>query len=225
MKHFVPLFSLCLCAVLLLSGCEFPAKDDAHGEDEVVTVTPPPTPTPIPTPDAPIDPSLVVKKPSNTETPNEKEITLMINDEEETVTMSYVSGSFSGLGGPDFSLYVDQWRYQVNAMSGYCYLTLRTGMSGDVYSELGFQKDTTAQKLSSTILTEYGVTTPAPKGETVTLGANEALYIHGETIGNVYDVYLIDVDGGCVTLVVCTTPATQTHNTRLTACLETLEIS
>lgn len=225
MKHLVPLFSLCLCALLLLSGCDIPTKENTHGEDEVVTVTPPPTPTPIPTPDAPVDPSLVVKKPSYTEEPKEKEITLMINGEEETVTLTYVSGSFSGLGGPDFSLYVDQWRYQVNAMSGYCYLTLRTGMSGDVYGELGFRENTTAEKLASTILSEYGVTTPAPKGHTLTLGTNEALYVHGETIGNVYDVYLIDVDGGCVTLVVCTTPATQAHNTRLTACLETLELS
>lgn len=227
MKPLIPLALVLGCA-LLLAGCGKetpPAETAAPTVTPVATVTPVPTPTPIPTPDAPVTPPMVVEYPRAEEIPENKDFTLTVNGEEETVTMSYVPGSFASLGGPDFGLYMDPWRYQVNAMSGYCYLTLRTGMSGDVYAELGFREGETAEKLSTRILPEYGVTAPPEAPETVTLGVNEALLVHGETIGNVYDVYLIDTDTGCVTLVICTTAATQAHNVRLTASLETLTLS
>ena len=227
MKPLIPLALVLGCA-LLLTGCgqaAAPAEPSAPVVTEVPTVTPVPTPTPIPTPDTPVTPPMVVEYPRAEDIPENKDFTLTVNGEEETVTMSYVPGSFRSLGGPDFGLYMDPWRYQVNAMSGYCYLTLRTGMSGDVYAELGFREGETAEKLSPRILPEYGVTAPPQAAEKVTLGANEALLVHGETIGNVYDVYLIDTDTGCVTLVICTTSATQAHNVRLTASLETLTLS
>ena len=227
MKRMIPL-ALLLLSSLLLAGCTDstgPEPSPTPAVTAAPTLTPEPTPTPIPTPDAPVTPPMVVNYPKAEEIPENRDFTLTVNGEEQVVTMSYVPGSFASLGGPDFGLYMDPWRYQVNAMSGYCYLTLRTGMSGDVYGELGFRKDEKAADLSRRILSEYGVTSAPQSPENVTLGENEALFVHGETIGNVYDVYLIDTDAGCVTLVVCTTAATQAHNVRLTASLETLTLS
>ena len=56
------------------------------------------------------------------------------------------------------------------------------------------------------------------------LGSNSVRHVRGETIQNIFDAYLIDVDGGCVTLVTSTTAETEAHRARLTASLETLEI-
>ena len=226
MKRLLTLAVVFLLALSLLTGCG--SDDDSAQQNPVVETpspTPEPTPTPIPTPDVPVTPEAVIPAPQVGEVIENKDVTVQINNEEETISMTPVSGTLSASGGPDFTLYVDQSRYQVNDISGYCYITLRTGMSGDVYAELGFKSGSSSDSLSGSILNEYGMMNNTLDFGEETLGSYTVHHVRGETIQYVFDVYLLDTNGGCMTMVVSTTSETTAHRDRLTGILETLQIS
>ena len=218
------LTALCLACLLLVSGlvgCKGPGED-LGAKDAMVTAEP--DNTPIPTPDVPVTPNVVVTTPQAGAEVHSEDVNVEVHGEEEVMAMTQVSGSFAADGGPNFTLMVDKERYLVNDVGGYCYVTLRTGMSGDVYAELGFWPNTDASVLSTVILDEYGsMSTKQDLGDEA-LGNNTARHLRGETVQNVFDAYLVEANGGCVTVVLCTTEATSAHRTRLMASLETLEI-
>ena len=138
--------------------------------------------------------------------------------------MTSVSGTFRSKGGPEFTVLVDQSRYRINDVSGYCYITLSTGMSGDVYAEIGFRPGVKAEDIGTEILDEYGIMGIKEEPEEVRLGDKDVRHIRGKTVQNIFDVYLLDTEGGCLTAVLSTTPQTKAHYARLTASLESLEI-
>ncbi|MBQ3011879.1 MAG: hypothetical protein IJD81_11875 [Oscillospiraceae bacterium] len=218
---------LSVLAIALCLGCFAGCKS---GEGSVttpnteVTATPTPTATPIPTPDVPVTPEVVVTTPNVQQEQQPADVNVEIHGEEEVVTMTAVSGTFASAGGPSFTLLVDRERYQVNDVSGYCYITLRTGMSGDVYAEIGFRSGQTADSIGTGILSEYGVMSTVTDLGREQLGNNSVIHLRGETVQNIFDVYLLDTNGGCVTLVTSTTAETEAHRARLTASLESLEI-
>lgn len=200
-----------VCLLLLCCGC--------GGDGAAETVD---APTPTPMPQVPAVPETVVSKPQgNGET---VDVTVDIHGTEEIIPMSPVSGSFASAGGPEFTILVDRSRYQVNDVGGFCYITLPTGMSGDVYVELGFREGAGSDSIGTEILDEYG--TMGIKEEPVKewLGNRRVSHIRGQTVQNVFDVYLINTQGGCMTVVMSTTTETKAHRARLTATLESLEI-
>jgi len=214
------MLALCLSC---LAGCK-DGQGSINTPNEEVTGTTIPTVTPIPTPDVPVTPDVVVTTTNTQQEVVPEDVNVEIHGEEEIVTMTAVSGTFASAGGPEFTVLVDQERYQVNDVGGYCYITLRTGMSGDVYAEIGFRSGQTADGIGTSILQEYGMMTTVTDLGSEQLGSNSVRHVRGETIQNIFDAYLIDVDGGCVTLVTSTTAETEAHRARLTASLETLEI-
>lgn len=216
------ILGLVLALSLCCTGC---GRDGAEEQvvPETVTATPIPTPTPIP--NLPVPPAIVLKKPNAQQEVLPVEVAVEIHGRQELVLMTPVWGSFASTGGPDFQLLVDTERYQVNEVEGYCYLTVPTGMSGDVYGEIGFRPGVRAKDLAATILSEYGVMNAQEAFGTRKLGDHEVLYVQGQTIQNIFDVYLLEVSGGCLTLVTSTTPETDAHKARLTACLESLTLS
>ena len=204
------LFALALAVLMLLCcGCTDGGSDA-------------PEETPTPAPDAPTAVETVVDKPkSDAEL---VDVAVTIHGEEELIPMTPVSGSFVNDGGPKFTLLVDKSRYQVNDVGGYCYITLPTGMSGDVYIELGFRPDVKAADIGTEILDEYGIMGVKVPAEQAWLGNNRVRYLHGKTVQNEFDVYLLDTEGGCMTAVLSTSPYTTAHRARLMATLESLEI-
>ena len=179
-------------------------------------------PTPTPAPDVPVTvESIVDKTPGDAET---VDVAVTIHGEEEIIPMTTVSGSFAHEGGPKFTLLVDKSRYQVNDVGGCCYITLPTGMSGDVYVELGFRPDTKAADMGTELLDEYGIMGVKVPAEQEWLGNNRVRYLHGKTVQNEFDVYLLDTEGGCMTIVLSTSPYTTAHRARLTATLESIKI-
>lgn len=203
-----------ILAVLMLLCCGCTPSDAA------VTVTPEPTPTPMP--DVPIMAETVVTKLQGELVP--VDVPVVIHGEEEIIPMTPVSGSFKTDGGPDFTLLVDRSRYVVNDVGGCCYVTLATGMSGDVYAEIGFRPNVRAADIGTEILDEYGIMGVKEEPADEWLGNNRVRHIHGETVQNVFDVYLIDTEGGTLTAVLSTTTQTKAHYARLMASLESLEI-
>lgn len=224
MKRLMVLGLVFALSLSCLAGCGGPGGT-GETPDVQVTATPTPTLTPIPTPDTPATPDVVVAPPgANPETTPEV-VNVPIYGVDEEVSMTAVNGSFASSGGPAFTLLVDQERYQVNDVGGYCYITLRTGMSGDVYAEIGYRPNSNSDALSASILSEYGVMNTEKNLGMEQLGSHTVLHLRGETIQNIFDVYLLDVDSGCVTLVTSTTAESEAHRARLTASLETLELS
>lgn len=222
MKRVLAAMLSCVLAVSLLTGCGGPGGDSVDSAAEP-TATPAPTATPVPTPETPVSPEAVVTVPKAEETPTPVDVE--IHGEAETVDMITYNGSFAANGGPNFSVLVDESRYQVNDMGGYCYITLRTGMSGDVYAELGFRGGQTSETIGTSLLGEYGTMVAVSDLGTEALGNNTVRHVRGETIQNVFDAYLLDTIDGCMTMVVSSTADTATHRTRLVASLESLIIS
>jgi len=222
-KLLLSVLVLVLC-VSCLCGCKS-GENETNMPNGEVTTTPTPTATPIPTPEVPVTPEVVVTTPDTQQEILPEDVNVEIYGEEETVSMTAVSGTFASAGGPNFTLLVDQERYQVNDIGGYCYITLRTGMSGDVYAELGFRPGQTADSIDKGILDEYGVMSTVTKLGREPLGSYDVVHFRGETVQNIFDVYLLDVSGGCMTMVTSTTAETEAHRARLTASLETLEIN
>lgn len=207
------LFALTLALLLLLCcGCTPGAAD----------VPPEESPTPTPMPRVPVAVETVLDKPSKDA--EIVDVAVMIHGEEELIPMSPVSGSFAHEGGPKFTLLVDKSRYQVNDVGGYAYITLPTGMSGDVYAELGFRPDVKPEDIGTEILDEYGIMGVKEQPKSEWLGNNRVSHLHGKTVQNEFDVYLLDTEGGCMTVVLSTSPYTTAHRARLMATLESLEI-
>lgn len=171
---------LALCLALLCCACT--AKD------------PLPTPTPPPTSDH--GPQTIVDVPDENTPPETMEST--VNGEE--VTLTEVTGSFRRTGGPDFSLFVNKTRFQVNDVDGYCYVTTDEGTA---YAEIGFRPNSDADTLSGSILREYGNMQDTSEPREETLGEYATVQVAGYTMDSAFEVYLINVEGGCVTLVVC----------------------
>lgn len=205
-----------LCALLAgcllfgtLWGCRNKEKEEL----------PDSTPTPTAGSQTIVD---VPKEDDLPETKNE-----MVNGEE--VTMTLVSGSFARLGGPDFSLYVEKERYTVNDVEGCCYLT---DDAGTTYAEIGFRENSTAETLSGTFLREYGNMQENSDDGNQDFGDYTARKLGGYTMDSSFEAFLIDVDGGCVTLVVCSPlgdaspdSAVMSEAARLIQSLQTITLS
>ena len=224
MKRLIVLVLALAVCIGCFSGCKS-GTNEVKQPDADVTATPTPTVTPVPTPDVPVTPDVVVNVSDSQDEVVPEDVNVEIHGEEEVVSMTAVSGSFASAGGPGFTLLVDRSRYQVNDISGYCYITMNTGLSGDVYAEIGFRQGQRAADIGTSILNEYGVMNTVAELGTEQLGGNTVLHVRGETVQNIFDVYLLDVTEGCVTLVTSTTSETEAHRARLTASLETLEIN
>lgn len=153
-----------------------------------------PEPTPAPTPTQ--GPQTIVDVHDENEQPDTMNTT--VNGEDVTLTL--VTGSFQRSGGPDFSLYVNKTRFQVNDVDGCCYLTTDEGRT---YAEIGFRENTDAEMLSATFLREYGNLQDSSDLGEQTLGENTARQLAGYTMDSAFEAWLIDVEGGCVTLVIC----------------------
>ena len=207
------LIALTLAMLMLLCcGCTGSGNDVAENVET--------TPTPTPKPDVPVAAQTVVTNSKG----DPVDVAVMIHGEEEIISMTPVSGSFAAHGGPEFTLLVDRSRYAVNDVGGFCYVTLSTGMSGDVYAELGFRPEVNAKDIGTEILDEYGIMGVKEEPKSEWLGNNRVRHIHGKTVQNEFDVYLLDTEGGCMTLVLSTSPYTAAHRSRLMATLESLEI-
>lgn len=216
MKRPIALLVICLLLICGMAAC--------GGVAETVESAPTPTVEPTPRPDIPGIPQSVVTTPQPGTEAYTEEVTVQVHNEQEVISMTEVTGTFAAAGGPDFRLLVDKGRYQVNDVGGCCYVTLRTGMSGDVYIELGFRADTKASDFDTALLDDYGIMGVREDLGEEWLGSNKVRHLRGQTVQNVFDVYLMNTEGGCMTAVLSTTTSTKAHCARLTASLETLEI-
>lgn len=145
---------------------------------------------------------------------------------DETVAMSLVTGSFVRRGGPDFSLYLDTESFQQTEMDGRCYFALPGDAGATLYLELSWFSGAEAERLAETLLSDYGLVAAAQQNGAVALGDYEALNLTGSALETRLDAYVLQREGGCLALVLCTpaspSPAAEAS---LRASMETLQLT
>lgn len=165
---------------------------------------PEPTPTPTPSPSqnlTPPVPSMIITTPAPETTPEVQEFTMTENGEEVTYQGTKVEGQFPD--GPQFSWYVDLDAFQINEVDGCCYLIPKNAGDAKIYLELTFRPGATAADLAETILGEYGTMVRTEERDGAKLAGQDPVVRYGETMTEQFYAQLIDVDGGCLTVVTC----------------------
>ena len=160
----------------------------------------------------------------------DKEFVILVEGEEETVTMTYTVLDFSHWSGAaDVGLYIDRERYYCYSFEGEYDIVPVDHVYGEptswvhVYSIGG----ETAQEGFDDL--KYRIENPSYSGDfdteimsegTIELDNHTALYI-ATNIGATY--YVIDYDGGCISLSLIVTPeAEEGHDDRLWAMAKTI---
>lgn len=121
---------------------------------------------------------------------------------EQALDANLISGSFALRGGPDFSLYLDAKTFQLIETEGRCYFA-PTDDSGTLYLEITFYPNVASQALSESILWDYGVIIQSDTPEQAKLNGQNALHLEAKTMETQLEAWLLDVNGGCVSLTLC----------------------
>ena len=136
----------------------------------------------------------------NSDVDRPAETSLPIGDEELQATL--VAGSFALRGGPEFSLYLDQSRFQLIENEGRCYFCPQND-GGDLYLEIAYFNGVGAARLAPSVFQDYGLIIQASDVEDTELNGHAAKHVTARTMENNYEAYVLDTGGGCVTMVFC----------------------
>lgn len=144
---------------------------------------------------------------------------------DETRQTTLVAGSFALRGGPVFSLYLDQDVFQRIENEGRCYFCPVQGAS-DLYLEIAYFYGVSADALAASVFQDYGIIIQKNEVENADLNGQAAKHVSAKTMENQLEAYVLDAEGGCVTLVFCTpgAAASKTQNA-LEASMQTFEIA
>ncbi len=136
------------------------------------------------------------------------ETNLPVENEEQQMTL--VAGSFAQRGGPDFSLYLDPSKFQMIENEGRCYFCPQNG-AGELYLEVAFFHGVTSDVLAASVFQDYGIIIQKDDVQDVQLNGQDAKHVSAKTMENHLEAYVLNTDGGSVTLVFCT-PGTGSNN-------------
>ena len=140
----------------------------------------------------------------------------------EQVEAGLVVGSFQQRGGPSFSLYMDSERFRLTENEGRCYVAANGNGGVKQYLELAFLPNADAASVANTLLSSYGAVSADAAERTEAFGGFPASYIKGSSVETDLEAYVISVDGGCVTVVLCTPGIADASSSALRASLDTL---
>jgi hypothetical protein len=129
--------------------------------------------------------------------------------ENENQQMTLVAGSFAQRGGPDFSLYLDQSSFQLIENEGRCYFCPMNS-AGELYLEISYYNGVSADVLSASVFQDYGIIIQKDEVQDSQLNGRDAKHVSAKTMENHLEAFILDADGGCVTLVFCT-PGTSSN--------------
>ncbi len=151
------------------------------------------------------------------------ETMLPIGEEEQQATL--VAGSFALRGGPDFSLYLDQTRFQLIENQGRCYFCPQND-GGDLYLEVAYFNGVHSDRLAPSVFQDYGIIIQASDVEDAELNGQTAKHVTAKTMENHFEAYVLDSDGGSVTLVFCGSDAiSETTQQALIASMQSFQLS
>lgn len=150
------------------------------------------------------------------------ETAVPLGDREQEMTL--IAGSFALRGGPGFSLYIDQSQFQLIENEGRCYFCPING-ANDLYLEIAFFNGVSADVIAPSVFLDYGVIIQKNDVTDSTLNGMATKLVTAKTMENYLEAYVLDVDGGCLTLVLCT-PGTASFSSQssLTASLNSISL-
>ena len=138
------------------------------------------------------------------DTPNvDRPVETSLPVENEDRQMSLVAGSFAQRSGPDFSLYLDTASLQMIENEGRCYFCPQTG-AGDLYLEIAYFSGVSPDVLAASVFQDYGIIIQKDDVQDQQLNGQNAKHVSAKTMENHLEAYVLDADGGCITLVFCT---------------------
>ena len=151
------------------------------------------------------------------------ETMLPIGEEEQQATL--VAGSFALRGGPDFSLYLDQTRFQLIENEGRCYFCPQND-GGDLYLEIAYFNGVHSERLAPSVFQDYGIIIQASEVKDAQLNGQAAKHVTAKTMENHFEAYVLDSDSGCVTLVFCGSDAiSESTQQALLASMQSFQLS
>ena len=167
------------------------------------------------------DPEQLLIDSSDVDRPAETSLPLDSEDRQATL----VAGSFAQRGGPDFSLYLDQDTFQLIENEGRCYFTPQDSAS-NLYLEIAYFNGVEADVLAPSVFQDYGIIIQKDEVKSAELNGQSARHVTAKTMENELEAYVLDADGGCITLVLCTPgTAKAAHQDALTASLQSFELT
>ncbi|HHU22917.1 MAG TPA: hypothetical protein GXZ52_05800 [Clostridiales bacterium] len=226
---FTALLALVL-ALLLIAGCGknnvSPEPDDnTGGETAIPTDIIEETEAPS---EEEVEPPVATEgTPGNGENkrPETQIFTISIEGTDEEVEMSLYYGDFTDAGGPKFSIYADDSRYELIEDDGRFRFVL-PDMKEDVFLDIAFVSGKTAKELAPGLLDSFEPIKSLNDEGLVELGENIARHVYGQGEEHFWEAYVIDVGTGCVTLVLSAPSGyTEGHMARLFYMAETILFS
>ena len=133
-----------------------------------------------------------------------------------------VVGSFQQRGGPDFSLYIDSASYKLSENEGRCYVAAAGNAGVKQYLELAFLPNSDAASVATSLLSSYGAVSSDPVEKTEAFGGYSAIRVTGSSAETDLEAYVVTVNGGCLTAVLCTPGASGSGAGSLRASLDSL---
>lgn len=138
------------------------------------------------------------------------------------ITADLVSGSFQQRGGPNFSLYIDSAAFRLLENEGRCYVASSGNAGSKLYLELSFLPNTDAATVASKLLDSYGAVTSATPEKTEAFGGYSGVRVTGSSPETDLEAYVVSVNTGCLTAVLCCPGADLQGADSLRASLDTL---
>lgn len=148
--------------------------------------------------------------------------TLAVGDQQ--IDAELVSGTFQQRGGPAFSLYVDKSNFRLTENEGRCYVAASGNSGAKLYIELSFLPNTDAASVAPSLLKNYSAVTVSAGEKTEAFGGLSAVFNTGSSVETDLESYVISVDGGCLTVVMCTPGSGGEQARILRACLDSLAV-
>ena len=140
----------------------------------------------------------------------------------EQLEADLVVGGFQQRGGPAFSLYVPSELFHLTENEGKCYVAAVGSAGVQLYLELAFLPNTDASSVAASLLKSYGAVSVENPARTEAFGGYSALQVTGSSAETDLEAYVVSVNGGCITAVLCVPGIEDDNAAALRAAFDTL---
>lgn len=132
-----------------------------------------------------------------------KTVTITIEGMEELVELSKTDNSFEQRGGPSISMYIDLEHVVVAGVES-AFRVESIFDPDNTFIEVDYNDGRDAEDVAPGLLDSYEYITDLSDEGDVSFAGEMARHVYGTSEEHVWSAYIIDVFGGCITVVICT---------------------
>jgi hypothetical protein len=216
-----------ILALLLIAGCAKSGAEptpDGTAPEETSAPTDNIEETEPPSEEEAEPPAETGEVADETGRPKTAKFTISLEGMDEEVEMTLYEGDFSKKGGPRFTIYSDDSRYEL--ISEEVFRFVLPDMKDDVFLDIDFIPGKTASEIAPGLLDSYEKMQSINDEGLVELGENIARHVYGQGEKTFLEGYAIDIGAGCVTIVLSApSEYTEGHMARLYYMAETISFA